>query len=108
VLVRKIRSQPILDQKRDIATRHSWLQDRVDVFQKQAESMLHAVSNNLDNSWGNDFTSETYTGAEFDGVGKEEDNDGLDLAANEHYKRHPTDGCIDAECIPLYLPSNIG
>src|SRR5437660_11499801 len=70
--------------------------------------MLHAVSGNLDDSWGDNFISKTYTGVEFDGVGEEEDNDGLDLATDEHHKRHPTDGRIDAECIPLYLPSNIG
>jgi hypothetical protein len=70
--------------------------------------MLYAVSGDLDDSWGNDFASETYTGVEFDGVGEEEDNDGLDLAANEHHERCPTDGRIDAECIPLHLPSNIG
>ena len=69
--------------------------------------MLHAVSGDLDDSWGDDFTSETYTGAEFDGIG-EEDNDGLDLAADKHHERRPPDGRIDAEHIPLHLPSNIG
>ena len=70
--------------------------------------MLHAVSGDSDDSWGDDFASETYTGAEFDGVGEEEDNDGLDLAADERHERRPTDGRIDAERIPLHLPSNIG
>jgi hypothetical protein len=70
--------------------------------------MLHAVSGDLDDSWGDDFASETYTGAEFDGVGEEGDNDGLDLAADKHHERCPPDGHIDAECISLHLPSNIG
>jgi hypothetical protein len=49
-LVRKIGSHPILDQKRDIALRHSWLQDKVDTFQKQAGSMLHIVSDDTNDS----------------------------------------------------------
>jgi hypothetical protein len=44
-LVRKIGSHLTPDQKRDIVLRHSWLQDKVDTFQNQAGSMLHAVSN---------------------------------------------------------------
>jgi hypothetical protein len=70
--------------------------------------MLHAVSRDLDDSWGDDFMSETYTGMEFDRVSKEEDNDGLDLAADEHHKRCPTNGRIDVEHILLHLFSNIG
>jgi len=61
------------DQKRDIALRHSRLQDKVDGFQEQAGSMLHAASNDADDSWCDDNTRELYTGAEFDGVGEEED-----------------------------------
>ena len=62
--------------------RRSRLQDKVDTFQNQAESMLHAVSNDTDNSWVDDYTKEVYTGAEFDGIGEEEE-DGHNLAAEE-------------------------
>jgi hypothetical protein len=62
-LVRKIGSYPTPDQKRDITLRHSQLQDKVDTFQKQAGSMLHIVSDDTDDSWGNDYTREIYTGA---------------------------------------------
>ena len=72
------------DQKRDIALRCSWLQDKVDAFQRQAGSILHAVANDADNSWGDEDTREAYTGAEFDGIG-EEDDDGLGSAAKGHY-----------------------
>jgi hypothetical protein len=70
--------------------------------------MLHAISGNLDDSWGDNFMNKAYTGVEFNGVGKEEDNDGLNLAADKYYERCPTDSHIDAEHIPLYFPSNIG
>src|SRR6266581_1060836 len=73
-LVRKIGSHPTLDQRRDIALKHSRLQDKVGTFKNQARSMLHAVSNDGDDSWGDDYTREMYTGAEFDGVGKEDNN----------------------------------
>ena len=58
--------------------------------------MLHAISNDADDSWGNDYTRETYTGAEFDGIG-EEDDDGLNLAAEGHHqiqlpKKQPSRG----------------
>jgi hypothetical protein len=49
-LVRKVRSQPTSDQKKDIALRCLWLQDKVDTFQRQAGNILHAVSNNADDS----------------------------------------------------------
>jgi hypothetical protein len=42
------------------------LQNKVDMFQKQAGSTLHAVSNEIDDCWGNNYTRETYTGAEFE------------------------------------------
>jgi len=87
VLVRKLGSHPTLDQKMDITLKHSWLQDKVDGFQKQAGSILHTVSNNNDNSWGDDHTRGIYTGTEFDGIGKEEDNGNrLDSAAMECYQ----------------------
>jgi hypothetical protein len=112
-LVRKIGSHPTLDQKRDITLRHSRLQDKVDTFQKQAGSMLHIVSNDADDSWGDDYTREIYTGAKFDGIGEGEDGDGHDLAAKEQYQTQflpndQTDHCIDAEDISLHLPSHLG
>jgi len=111
-LVRKIGSHPTPDQKRDIALRRSRLQDRIDIFQRQAGSMLHAISNDTDDSWGDDYARETYTGAEFDGIG-EEDDDGLDLAAEGHHqiqlpRNSPQEGHIDAEYISLHLPSYLG
>ena len=67
-LVRKIGRHPTPDQKKDIALRRSRLQDKVDSFQRQAESMLNTVSNDADDSWGDESAAEIYTGAEFDGV----------------------------------------
>jgi hypothetical protein len=108
--VRKIGSRPTPDQKREIALSRSRLQDKVDAFQKQARSMLHAISDDADDSWGDDYTREIYTGAEFDGVGEDEDDGRLDLDAEEqdHMQFPPTDGLIDAEVISLHLPSHLG
>jgi hypothetical protein len=111
-LVRKIGSHPTPDQKKDIVLRRSQLQDKIDAFQKQAGSMLHAVSNKADDSWGDDYARETYTGAEFDGVG-EEDDDRHNSAAKEHYqtqllRNSSPDGRINAEHILLHLPSQLG
>src|ERR1700733_11826616 len=83
-LVRNIGSHPTADQKRDIAMRRSQLQDKVDAFQKQAGSFLHAVSNDDDDSWGDDNAREIYTGAEFDGIGEEDDEHSP--AAEGHYQ----------------------
>ena len=110
--MRKIGSHPTPDQKRDIALRRSRLQDKVDAFQRQAGSILHAVANDADDSWGDEDTREAYTGAEFDGVG-EEDDDGLGSAAEGHYRpqslgNRPPDGRMDAEHILLHLPSHLG
>jgi hypothetical protein len=87
------------DQKRDIALRCSQLQDKVDTFQQQAGNIFCAVSNNADDSWDNDHTRETYTSAEFDGIGKDKDDSGHDSAAEEHYRMQlprnsPSDGHI--------------
>jgi len=111
-LVRKIGSYPTPDQKRDIVLRRSHLQERVDTFQKQAGSMLHAVSNDADDSWGDDYTRETYTGAKFDGVG-EGDDDMPNLAdegccQTQLPRISPQEGHIDAEYILLHLPSYLG
>ena len=110
-LVRKLGSHPTPDQKTDITLRHSRLQVKVDGFQKQAGSILHTVSNDADDSWVDDSTREIYTGVEFDGVGEEDA--GLDTAAEERnqtqfLRSSPPDGHINAEHIPLHLPSHMG
>ena len=113
-LVRKLGSHPTLDQKTDITLRCSWLQDKVDGFQKQAGSILHTVSNDGDDSWGDDHTREIYTGAEFDGISEEEDDgNGLDSATVERYqmqfrRSNPPDVHIDAEHIILHLLLHMG
>ena len=111
--VRKTGSHPTPDQKRDIALRRSRLQDKVDAFQNEAGSMLHAISNDADDSWSDEHAREIYNGAEFDGIG-EEDDDGQDYSATEeHYQTQlprssPPDGRINAEYISLHLPSHLG
>jgi hypothetical protein len=112
-LVRKTGTHPTPDQKRDIALRRSQLQDKVDVFQKQAGSILHAVSNDADDSWSDDNLRETYMGAEFDGLDEEDGVDGHDLAAEEDYQTQVPrnslpDSRMNAEHIPLHLPSQLG
>ena len=114
-LVRKIGRHPTPDQKKDIALRCSRLQDKVDSFQRQAESMLNTVSNDANDSWGDESAAEIYTGAEFDGIGEEEEeeHDGRDSAAEKHYqtqllRNSPPNGCINAEYISLHLPSYLG
>jgi hypothetical protein len=112
-LVRKIGSHLMPDQKRDIVLRCSQLQDKVDTFQKQAGSMLHVVSNDVNDSWGDDYTREIYTGAEFGGIGEGEDGDGHNSAVEEQCQMQlaqnsQTDSHIDVEHISLYLPSYLG
>ena len=74
--------------------------------------MLNTVSNDTDDSWGNNYAREIYTGAKFDGVG-EEDDDRFDLATEEcnqtQFPGNSTpNGHIDAEDILLHLPSHMG
>jgi len=113
-LVRKIGSHPTPDQKKDIALRRSWLQDKVDEFQQQAGSMLHTVSDDADDSWGDEYAREIYIGAEFDGIVKGEGDDRYDSAAEELHqtqfsKSTPAkDGTIYAEHVSLNLPSHLG
>src|SRR5258708_27896741 len=112
-VVRNVGSSPTPDQKRDIALRRSRLQDKIDTFQRQAASTLHTVFNNANDSWGNENARETYTGAEFDGVGEEDDNDEPDSASEEHYRMqflrdNPPSAHINAEHISLHLPSHLG
>jgi hypothetical protein len=75
--------------------------------------MLHVVSNDINDFWGNDYTREIYTGAKFDGIGEGEDGDGHDLVAEERCQMQlaqnfQTDGHIDVEHILLHLPSYLG
>jgi hypothetical protein len=110
-LVRNIGPHPTPDQKRDITMRRSQLQDKVDAFQKQAGTLLHAVSSDNDDSWGDDNTREIYTGAEFDGIG--EDDDEHNSAAEGHHqmqflRNSASDGRMNAEHISLHLPSHLG
>ena len=86
------------------------------MFQKQAGVMLHAASDDNggddDSFWGDDNTEETYTGAEFDGIGEEEDDEHRS-AAEGHYqtqllKNSLSDGRINAEHISLHLSSHLG
>ena len=75
--------------------------------------MLHAASNDADDSWYNDNTREMYTGVEFDGIGKEEDDGGCDSSAEGNYqmqsqRNSPPDGRINAEYISLHLLSHLG
>jgi hypothetical protein len=93
--------------------RRSRLQDKVDAFQEQAGRMLHAVSNDGDDSWADDSAREIYSGAEFDGIDEEDDDDGQNSAAEDHHQtqfpRNSSFGdCINAEDIPLHLPSHLG
>jgi hypothetical protein len=75
--------------------------------------MLHVVSNDADDSWGDEYTREIYTGAEFDGIGEEEDGDGHNSVAEEQYQtqflqKNQSDGHIGAEHMSLHLPSHLG
>ena len=113
-LVRKIGSCPTPDKEREIALKRSRIQDKVDAFQKQAGSVLTAVSSDADDSWGDDNSEKVYTGVEFDGFDQfDEEGDGRDSAPQELYQTqslgnsHP-DGHITAEDILLHLPSYLG
>lgn len=113
-LVRKIGSCPTPVQQRDIALKHSQLQKKVDEFQKQAAKLLNAVSGNGDDSWDDASAREIYVSAEFDGIGEgDNDNEQHALSAGAAKVQTPSlgdhfDGCIDAEHIPLHLPSHLG
>src|SRR5712664_3498942 len=114
--VRKIRSLPTPEQQRDITLKRSRLQERVDVFQKQAAKLLSAVSSDGDDSWDDASTRETYIGVEFDGIGEGEDDDegaSSAEAAKDHHQlqllgNSSPDSCIDAEHLSLHLPSHLG
>ncbi|KAH9172098.1 hypothetical protein EDB89DRAFT_1906381 [Lactarius sanguifluus] len=107
-LVRKIGSHPMPDQQRDIALKCAWLQERVVEFQKQAANILQASPNSGDDSWDNTPLRETYIS-----IGGGEDDDECTSSAEEPNQlqvsgNHSTDSSIDAEYIPLHLPSHLG
>jgi len=72
--------------------------------------MLHAVSNDANDSWSDNNKREMYTGTEFDGIGEDEDDGGLDSAAEGQHQMQslPPGSCIDAENISLHLPLYLG
>ncbi|KAI9431647.1 hypothetical protein H4582DRAFT_1822196, partial [Lactarius indigo] len=112
-LERKIGSHPTPDQQRDIALKRARLQERVDTFQKQAANILRASPDSGGDSWDNTPLRERYIGIEFDGIGEGEDDDECASSAEEHDQlqvsgNNSTDGSIDAEYIPLHLPSHLG
>ena len=111
------------DQQKDIALRRSRLQEKINLFQKQAAKMLNTVSSDGDNSWDDTPATEDHTGEEFDGVGEGEDDASGDGAlsaeaaeAAEGHRRTTLSGirspdlesCLDAERIALHLPSHLG
>ena len=110
--MRKIGSRKTPDQQRDIILRRARLQDRIDAFQKQAATFLHAVSDGEDDSWEDDNTRKVYTGVEFDGI-DEEDDDDCAPSTSKHTQAQlsengPTNSSVDAEHISLHLPSHLG
>ncbi|KAN0128683.1 hypothetical protein V8E53_013502 [Lactarius tabidus] len=64
-------------------------------------------------SWDGTFVRETYIGAEFDGINEGEDVNECTLPAEEHDQvqtvvNWSANASIDAEYIPLHLPSHFG
>ncbi|KAF8259195.1 hypothetical protein EI94DRAFT_1707309 [Lactarius quietus] len=107
-LVRKIGSLPTPDQQRDLTLRRARLQERVDTFQRQAATIFRAAGDTFDST----LVRETYFGTEFDGIDDEDDGNG-DSPAEEHDPTQGTVNCstddsVDAEYIPLHLPSHFG
>jgi hypothetical protein len=93
----------------DITMKRSRLQERVDTFQKQAAAILQAAGD----SWDSTLVRETYIGAEFDGIDEGENDDECPLPAEERDQvqtvvNFSTDASVDAEYIPLHLPSHFG
>jgi hypothetical protein len=97
------------DQQKDIAVRRSRLQERVDSFQKQAATLLNAVSSDGDDSWDDTPATENHTGEEFDGAGEGEDDDeGTEAAEGRRQTQLSIPDCVNAEHISLHLPSHLG
>ncbi|KAF8256694.1 hypothetical protein EI94DRAFT_1640222 [Lactarius quietus] len=111
MLVRKTGSHPTPDQQREITARWAWLQERVDTFQKQSANILQALSEGRADSWDNAVVRETYVGAEFNGVGEEDDDDKCPSSSKDHDQTHlsgnsAANGRADAEFTSLHLPSH--
>ncbi|KAF8262946.1 hypothetical protein EI94DRAFT_1704369 [Lactarius quietus] len=92
-LVRKIGSHSTPDQQREVA----------------AANILQAISEGGANS----PVIESYVGTEFNGIGKEDDDNERSSSAEDHDQTHlsgnsAADGCVDAEYISLHLPSHFG
>jgi hypothetical protein len=103
--VRKVGSHPMPDQQRDIAIKQAHLQERVDTFQSQAANIFQVVTEGGDDdTWDSTLVREPYIGMEFDGIGKDDDNEDSPSAAKEHDQT----GHSDAETISLHLPSHLG
>ncbi|KAF8257904.1 hypothetical protein EI94DRAFT_1626518 [Lactarius quietus] len=106
-LVRKIGSHSTPDQQREVAVKRAQLQERVDTFHKQATNILQAVSEGGANS----LATESYVGAEFNGIGKEDDDNECSSSAEDLDQTHlsgnsAANSCVDAEYISLHLPSH--
>ena len=103
----KIGSHPTPDQQRDITLRRARLQDRIDVFQKQAANFIHAASDSEDDSWEDISPAEVYLGMEFDGM-EEEDGSTSEHGQTQLSENGPTNHGVDTGNISLHLPSNLG
>ncbi|KAF8261278.1 hypothetical protein EI94DRAFT_1705651 [Lactarius quietus] len=106
-LVRKIGSHFTPDQQREVAVKQAQLQERVDTFHKQAANILQAVSEGGANS----LVMESYVGTEFNGIGKEDDDNVHSSSAKTMIKHtylgnSAANGCVDMEYISLHLPSH--
>ena len=107
--MRKIGSHPTADQQKDITLKQARLQERVDTFQRHAATILNAASD----PWDSTSAKETYIGAQFDGIDEGEDGDEHSPPAEESHHAQmmvniATDASVDAEYIPLHLPSHFG
>jgi hypothetical protein len=81
----------------------------VDVFQRQAATILQAAGD----PWDGTLVREAYIGAEFDGIDEGYDGDERSLPADERGQMQmmvnfSAEASVDAEYIPLHLPSHFG
>ena len=111
--MRKIGTHPTPDQQRDITLNCAQLQERIDTFQKQAASFIHAAAGGGDDFWEDMSASEVYIGSEFNGVDEEEDDDEGNASPSasqqmQSSRDSPTNSSVDAEHILLHLPANLG
>lgn len=107
--MRRIGPHPTADQQKDITLKRACLQERVDAFQRHAATILPAAGEPSDNT----LVKETYIGAQFDGIDEGEYGDEGSQPAEECDQLQTTvtvsaDANVDAEYIPLHLPSHFG